>query len=50
MVKFNPRTRHTSGGTRISRGGVDLVEGGTWTPKGFTFQKFCMSKRKNLDP
>ena len=21
-----------------------------WTPKTVTFQKFCMSKRKNLDP
>ena len=30
-------------------GGVDLV-GGPWTPEVAMFQKFCMSKRKNLDP
>ena len=29
---------------------VDLVGGGAWTTKVVTFQKFCMSKRKNLDP
>ena len=23
---------------------------GPWTPKAVTFQKFCMSKQKNLDP
>ena len=23
---------------------------GAWTPKAVTFRKFCMSKRKNLDP
>ena len=23
---------------------------GAWTPEAGTFQKFCMSKRKNLDP
>ena len=40
----------TSGGSRISRrGDVDLV-GGVWTPEAVTFQKFCMSKRKNWDP
>ena len=33
-----------SGGSRISR------RGGAWTPEAVTFQKFCMSKRKNLDP
>ena len=39
-----------SGGSRISRrGGVDLV-GGPWTPEAATFRKFCLSKRKNLDP
>ena len=32
-----------SGGSRISRMGA-------WTPEVVTFQKFCMSKRKNLDP
>ena len=30
-------------------GGVDLVRG-AWTPEAVTFRKFCMSKRKNLDP
>ena len=30
-------------------GGVDFV-GGAWTPEAVTFQKICMSKRKNLDP
>ena len=34
----------SSGGSRISR------RGGAWTPKAVTFRKFCMSKRKNLDP
>ena len=24
--------------------------GGAWTPEAVTFRKFCMSKRKNLDP
>ena len=39
-----------SGGSRISRrGGVDLVVG-VWTPEAVMFRKFCMSKRKNLDP
>ena len=23
---------------------------GAWTPEAVTFRKFCMSKRKNLDP
>ena len=31
-------------------GGVDLVVGGVWTPEVVTFRKFCMSKRKNMDP
>ena len=26
------------------------VGGGAWTPEAVTFRKFCMSKRKNLDP
>ena len=40
-----------SGGSRISRrGDVDLVGGGPWTPEAVMFRKFCMSKRKNLDP
>ena len=30
-------------------GGVDLV-GGAWALDALTFCKFCMSKRKNLDP
>ena len=30
-------------------GGVNLA-GGAWTPEAVAFQKFCMSKRKNLDP
>ena len=30
-------------------GGVDLV-GGARTPEAVTNRKFCMSKRKNLDP
>ena len=30
-------------------GGMDLV-GGDVTPEVVMFQKFCMSKRKNLDP
>ena len=30
-------------------GGVDLVQGAV-DPEVATFQKFCMSKRKNLDP
>ena len=30
-------------------GGMDLV-GRAWTPEVVTFRKFCMSKRKNLDP
>ena len=28
---------------------MDLV-GRAWTPEAVTFRKFCMSKRKNLDP
>ena len=42
---------HCSGGSSISRRGgrsVDLVEG--WTPEVVMFRKFCISKRKNLDP
>ena len=31
-------------------GGRGPRRGGAWTPKAVTFQKFCMSKRKNLDP
>ena len=30
-------------------GGMDLI-GGAWTPEAATFQKFCIAKRKNLDP
>ena len=40
-----------SGGSRISRrGGRGPRTGGPWTPEAATFQKFCMSKRKNLGP
>ena len=38
-----------SGGSRISRRGCGPRRG-AWTPKAVTFQKFCMLKRKNLDP
>ena len=38
-----------SGGSGISRGGRGPRRG-AWTPEAVTFQKFCMSKRKNLDP
>ena len=31
-------------------GGAWTSYGGPWTPEAATFQKFCMSKRKNLDP
>ena len=30
-------------------GGMDLV-GGSWTPEVVSFRKFCMSKRKSVDP
>ena len=40
-----------SGGSRIScRGGRGPRTGGHGPPEVATFQKFCMSKRKNLDP
>ena len=31
-------------------GGAWTSYGGLWTPEVATFQKFCMSKQKNLDP
>ena len=31
-------------------GGVDLVEGWAPNPEAVKSQKFCMSKRKNIDP
>ena len=39
----------SSGGSKISRGGREPRRG-AWTPEAVTFQKFCMLKRKNLDP
>ena len=39
-----------SSGSRISRRGALNLVGGLWTPKVVMFRKFCMSKRKNLDP
>ena len=41
-----------SGGSRISHGGGGHRPrmGGARTPKAVTFQKFCMSKQKNMDP
>ena len=34
----------------FSVGGRGPRRGGAWTPEVVTFRKFCMSKRKNLDP
>ena len=31
-------------------GGRGPRRGGVWTPEAVTFRKFCMSKRKNLNP
>ena len=36
-------------GFPVGGGGMDLI-GGPWTPEVAMFRKFCMSKRKNLDP
>ena len=43
------RKNNSSGGSRISRRGRGPRRG-AWTPEAVTFQKFCLSKPKNLDP
>ena len=47
--KYSMLTQY-SGGCRISRRGGRGPRRGAWTTEAVTFQKFCMSKRKNLDP
>ena len=44
--------KFSSGGSRISLRGRHGPHkgGGAWTPEAVTFRKFCMPKRKNLDP
>ena len=49
LLKFNILIFLLSGRSRISRRGRGPRRG-AWTPKAVTFRKFCMSKRKNLDP
>ena len=41
---------NVSGGSRISRGGESTTWEGVFTPEVVMFQKFCRSKRKNLEP
>ena len=42
--------KHSDGSTISRRGGVDLPVGRRWLSRRLRFKKFCMSKRKNLDP
>ena len=48
-MQMTSMTTTVNGGFRISRRGR-RPRGGAYTPEAVTFRKFCMSKRKNLDP
>ena len=49
VTKFSRRTTELADPGFLV-GGRGPRGGGAWTPEAVKFQKFCMLKRKNLDP